>query len=152
MAEKAMMCPHCQGHHLPTAELPREVVIVVPCPGCQELAVLFRDKVVPVDRSLMQSGTRRQRILHIAEIIMEFVDSGVVPEANAILLGENLPIFMPEPEVDADADDCDADAEMDGSGCDECAASPISDAEFEQFQKVDLRAIDNAAAFRRIFG
>lgn len=147
MAEKALMCPHCQGHHLPTSELPREVVIVVPCPGCQELAVLFREKVVPVDKALLQSGTRRQRILHIAEIITEFIDSGVIPEAEAVLLSEDLPIFSSEHGHCEDHED-----EVEHSFCGDSSPNLITDAEFEQFQKVELRAIDNAAAFRQIFG
>ncbi len=133
MSNDTLICPHCQQHPLPTGELPKEVVIVVPCPGCGELAVMFRDMVVPVDRSLLRTGTRRKRILHIAEIITEFVDSGVIPEANSILLGENLPFLT--------TDDSDAPR-----------PNLISDEEFNQFQKVDLRAIDNAASFRRIFG
>lgn len=146
MAEKALMCPHCQGHHLPASELPREVVIVVPCPGCNELAVLFREMVVPVDKALLQSGTRRQRILHIAEIITEFIDSGVLPEAEAVLLSEDLP-FLSEQEHCEEHED-----EAEPSYCGEGGSNLISDAEFEQFQKVELRAIDNAASFRQIFG
>jgi len=133
MSNDALICPHYQQHPLPTGELPKEVVIVVPCPGCGELAVMFREQVVPVDRTLLRNGTRRKRILHIAEIITEFVDSGVIPEANSILLGEELPFLS--------TDDSDAPR-----------MNLISDEEFNQFQNVDLRAIDNAASFRKIFG
>lgn len=133
MSDHSLICPHCQQQPLPTGELPKEVVVVVPCPGCGELAVMFREMVVPVDRALLRSGTRRKRILHIAEIITEFVDSGVIPEANSILLGENLPFLAAE------------DSDTPG-------ANPITDEEFSQFRKVELRAIDNAASFRRIFG
>ena len=135
MSSDALICPHCQQQHLSTGDLPKEVVVVVPCPGCGELAVMFREMVVPVDRSLLRSGTRRKRILHIAEIISEFVDSGVIPEANSILLGEHLPFLAAE----------------DASGA-RPLPNPITDEEFVQFQKVDLRAIDNAASFRQIFG
>lgn len=142
MAENTVICPHCQGHHLPTAELPREVVVVIPCPECKELAVLFRDKVVPVNRNLMKTGTRRQRILHIAEIMTEFIDSGVLPEAQSILLGDNLPFLSTEDCTPAAPASCYEDTHP----------KTISDEEFLQFQQVELRAIDNAAQFKRIFG
>lgn len=138
MADETLTCPHCQGCHLPTAQLPKEVVVVVPCPACSELAVMFRKKVVPIDRNLLQGGTRRQRILHIAEIITEFIDSGVVPEANNILLGDNLPFLAGGGDIPP--------------GKVTSAPNLISDEEFAQFRANELRALDNPASFRKIFG
>jgi hypothetical protein len=144
MEEKTLVCPHCDGTHLSTGHLPKEVVAVVPCPACQGLCVTFREKVVPLDKTLLKSGTRRQRILHIAEIITEFVDSGVVPEANSILLGDNLALFEGEESA----------PHAEAARAHEHTAKPVSitDEEYLQFQQVELRSIDNAAFFRRTFG
>lgn len=142
MEDKELVCPHCSGTHLNTAQLPTEVIAVVPCPACQELCVLFRGKVLAVDKRLLRTGTRRQRILHIAELITEFVDSGVIPEANSILNGEGAESFAANDQEVGKA-----------PSQDRCAGgAPISDEEYLLFQQVELRAIDNAAFFRRTFG
>lgn len=142
MDDHGLVCPHCQAGPLRTDDLPVEVFAVIPCPACRELCVLFRGTVLPLNKNLLRTGTRRQRILHIAELITDFVDSGALPEAQHILMDDEAHL--------AEGDD--AAPPVPHAHTHAAAAEPISEEEYRLFQQVELRAIDNAAYFRRNFG
>lgn len=132
----AVVCPHCQSKELQGPPVPKEVVVVMPCPHCHEWAVLFRGKIVPLKRDVILHGTRRERILHIAEVITEYLEAGILPEPG--LTEEMRAAFGgAEPEAAADPHE---------------HMTPISDRELEKFVKIDLKCIDNGAYFRRHFG
>ena len=131
-----VMCPHCQSRKIASARVPRDVVVVMPCPACSELVVFFRRKVIALDRKVLEGGTRHERKMHIATIIAEFLEPGLLKFA------------IPEPVVhDDDSDDDDfleADAEP--------QLPPISEREVREFTRIHLRRLDNADYFRRHLG
>jgi hypothetical protein len=136
-----VVCPHCKTHRIITTKVPKDVVAVMPCPNCHELAVLFRNKIIPIDRRVLEDGTKEERTQHLAQVITEFLDAGILPfqEGSA---GFESAIEMPM----GDSDDYESDSEELQS------LEPISDKEAEKFGRVDLKCLDDAAYFKRHFG
>jgi len=136
-----VVCPHCKTHRIITTKVPKDVVAVMPCPNCNELAVLFRSKIIPIDRRVLEDGTKEERTQHLAQVITEFLDAGILPfqEGNT---GFESAIEMPMGE----SDDYESDSE------DLQSLEPISDKEAEKFGRVDLKCLDDAAYFKRHFG
>lgn len=128
-----VICPHCQSRRISSARVPKDVVVVMPCPACSELVVFFRRKVIALDRKVLEAGTRQERKMHIATIIAEFLEPGL------------LKFHIPEPFVhDSDSDEDDI---IDGEN--EPELPPISEREVREFTRVHLRRLDNAEYFRR---
>jgi len=135
-----VICPHCKSHRIITSRVPKDVVAVMPCPNCHELAVLFRNKIIPIDRRVLEEGTKEERTQHLAQVITEFLEAGILPfQAGA---GD----FSSHLESEGDSDD------LDGIPDDLVEMDPISDKEAEKFARVDLKCLDDAAYFRRHFG
>ncbi len=132
-----VVCPHCQAQRSVGTSVPKEVVVVMPCPSCKEWAVVYRNKVVALKREVLTRGSRKARILHLAEVLAEFLDSGVLPTAG---LDPELRAAFGESADEDYGDDYGEEVE------------PISDHEFEKFTKIDLKCLDNASYFRRHFG
>lgn len=112
---------------------------MMPCPACQELVVLFRDKVIAVSRKILQNGTREERKSHLADIVAEFLDAGVLGAAEGIGFG------MPN--------DMDPDEEFDEAEAVPVAPphTPISREEIDRFVKIDLRRLDDPLYFKKHF-
>lgn len=132
-----LVCPHCKSHRILAVRPPKDVVVVMPCPSCQGLVVLFRSKVIALSRRTLEQGSREQIITHIADVIGEFLDAGVFPGfAERGSTG-------PAPEAGTEeAEDMDAASSV----------PLISPDELERFVKIELKCIDNPAYFRRHFG
>ena len=112
----------------------------MPCPVCNELAVLFRDKVIPLSRRIIEQGSFEERKAHLAGIIAEFLEDGAIPFTLEQLQGRHespapryKPYQAPDPLLEEDD------------------STPISDEEFDKFVRIDLKCIDNAAYFKRHF-
>ncbi len=139
---KLVLCPHCKAHRIATAKVPKEVVVVMPCPNCHELVILFRQKAIALDRRVIEKGTMDERKAHLAEVIAEFIEPGMFdfqvmdPEAASAL------------ETDEDfVEGVDAhESEEEGED------QPISQLELDRFVKIDLKRIDDPVYFRRHFG
>jgi hypothetical protein len=113
---------------------PKDVVVVMPCPACHGLVVLFRDKVIALSRDILERGTRKQVVSHIADIIGEFLDAGVFPsfgKHSSDAHSDDTPEYEPETEV---------------------SFEPISKEEMDRFVKIELKCLDNPAYFKRHFG
>ena len=132
------MCPHCNSGELAVAKMHRDVVVVMPCPQCSGLVVMFRRKALALDRAILERGTKQERKMHIAGIIAEFLEPGLLRFATAS--GE----LEPAPG----GSDASAEAESAASA----APSPISDEEMREFTRVDLRRLDDRDYFKRYFG
>ena len=97
--------------------------------------MFFRRKVIALDRKVLEGGTRDERKMHIAGIIAELLEPGL------------LRFTMPEPIINDDSDDddfLDADAEPE--------LPPISEREVREFTRIHLRRLDNADYFHRHLG
>lgn len=137
---KLVTCPHCGHRHIVTSKIPRDVVVVLPCPSCQEFVVFFREKTIGLKRDIIDNGTFEDRKEHIAEVIAEFLEAG-------------LPWTEQDPKEDGDdtpyleeASDDDSDDDL------EAITNPITQSEIDRFVKLELQRIDDSAYFRRLFG
>ncbi len=110
----------------------------MPCPACRELSVVFRDKVIPLNRRIIEQGTMEERKMHLATVIAEFLEAGLFPRG--------LGAIHTEPEHQAE------EAGPDAEPLFEEPPTPISKEEFDKFVRIDLKCIDNPAYFRRHFG
>ena len=128
-----VVCPHCKSHRMVATKVPREVVAVMPCPACNELAVLYRGKVIGINRRIIEQGSKIERTEHLAEVIAEFLEAG-------------LPSFM------TDHDEPGESSETEAAEHRPEPVMPISDQEFEKFVRIDLKCLDNGAYFKRHFG
>ena len=48
-----LTCPHCRSGRLAGAPVPKDVVVVMPCPACSGLVVMFRKKALALDRKIL---------------------------------------------------------------------------------------------------
>jgi len=133
-----LLCPHCQSRRIASARVPKDVVVVMPCPACSQLVVFFRRKVVALDRKVLEKGSRDERKMHIASIIAEFLEPGLLKFA------------IPEPFIDdeeaEEEDFLEVDQEQDPE------LPPISERELKEFTRVQLRRLDNPEYFKRHLG
>lgn len=134
-------CPHCGKNRIITTDVPRDVVVVVPCPECKEFVVLFRDKTVGLSRRILEHGTREERTAHLAEVIEAFIEPGMFS-------GDDAASRIEGAEVSPLGEDADDDADAEGA----YEAEPITQDEVDRFVRIDLKRIDNARYFRRHFG
>lgn len=151
-----IVCPHCNTQRIVTTDVPKDVVAVLPCPACNELSVLFRGKVIPLNRQIIEEGSFEERKEHLSEVIAEFLEAGLLSsssEFNFSTQSDDSPEEAP-PHVDRPVRRPRRRkvrkpfpmAEVHGEG------GPISDQEFDQFVRFELRSIDDPAYFKKHFG
>ncbi len=140
---KRLECPHCQEKRISHAKFTSDVVVVMQCPGCHELVVVFRSKIVGLDRRLLEHGDREERKKHLATVIAEFLDPDVLNlNFDKLALGIGLGASVPHAETqDSAEEDSDDDESVD----------PISDSELRSFTQDELSKLDDSDYFRRHF-
>lgn len=131
-------CPHCGAPRIILSRIPKDVVVVLTCPNCSELVVVFRHRAAGLSRRVIEQGSFAEKKEHIAEIIAEFLDPSMLTFS---------PIDGSEPEEEAETS-VDV-AELIG---DSPLRGPISETEIEQFVRVDLNRLDESSYFRKYFG
>ena len=135
----AVVCPHCGAHRVVAAKVPHDVVLILPCPACHELVILFRGQTIALSRKIIRTGATEECRNHIADIVMQFLERG---------------LFLMDP-TDA-PDDGEAPAQAPSGRrrrtAESTAPGPITQEEVERFLRVDLKCIDDAAYFRKYFG
>lgn len=135
---KRLCCPHCGEKVFFTGKLPDEVVAVLACHQCQELYVLFRNRIIPLNKQVLESGTFDERKEHLAEVIAKFLEGG---------------LFSLSPQnQDAESFMEDAADVAGGLNNEKQPGIPITDQEMEHFLRIDLQHLDNPTYFKRIFG
>ncbi|MBN2308245.1 MAG: hypothetical protein JXR94_04695 [Candidatus Hydrogenedentes bacterium] len=134
---KALTCPHCGNHRIVTTKVPKDVIVVVPCPSCGELVVLFRNKAIALNREIVEKGSFEDRKIHFAEIIAEFLESGMFTSLTESSHPEGFEFPAQDGKPEALFEEHD---------------EPITEREFERFVRVDLKRIDEASYFRKHFG
>lgn len=143
---KHLTCPHCGSSRIGANRVPKDVVVVLPCPVCHELVVIYRNKAAAANREILENGTKEQRKAHIAEIVMEFLDS---------LVFRSFPFDGARGGKDRDEHE-EVEAEMEETMGDLASHlmqphASISQQEIDRFVKVDLQRIDDPDYFRRHF-
>ena len=138
-------CPHCGKTRIMTTRIPRDVVVMLPCPECHELVVLFRGKAIPLNREVLRNGTKEERRNHIAEIVEECLPPELFSEVvNWDFTDAGLPIAFGDRKVRRRRRG--AAPEEDGRD------RPITDEEVARFRKFELHRINEPRYFKKYFG
>ena len=138
-----VQCPHC-GARGQIMVPPIGAMIIGPCPQCKEMVVVFCGQVLALDKDIMQGGEVEERREHLMSVLTDFLRDRV-----GKLLADN----APGEDEDAEEDDTIV-AASDVPSSDTAVRSqpgPISDAEIQRFNSVDLKLLDNDAYFRSVF-
>lgn len=148
---KLVLCPHCGHRHIVGSSIPKDVVVVMPCPSCNDLVVLFRNKTIGLKRQIIEEGTFEERKDHIAEVISHFLGPDILlPEGFASAEAVN---ELDQPDDDSDEDEAaEWSAQEAEEGEESPNSNPITQREFERFVKIDLQQIDDYSYFKRHFG
>ena len=132
-------CPHCgaQGQVLLP---PQGMIVVGPCPQCQELVAVFCGKAFALDKDTMLHGSAEEKSEHLMGLLCEFVEDRIDD-----LLGRG-----------HDDSEAESDTPMvepfTSPRAHRGTAGAISETEFEEFLRRDLPHLDDANYFRAIFG
>lgn len=137
---KQIDCPHCGHSNITKVSVSKDVVVVLPCPSCSEWIALFRDRVIRLDRRIIQAGSRDEKIAHISEIIVEFLDSGGL---SAITFGD---------EVTGDHEQSVPTPPRKSPRTSKKVRGPITQTEMDRFKEFELDKIDESGYFRKHFG
>lgn len=132
------MCPHCKARQIVTARVPKDVVVVMPCPACGEWVVLFRDKIIGISRKILEKGSNDERKAHLADVIGEFLDAGVFAKESEYFHEEESGVSRRPRQRPARRRPR--------------ANKPITQEELDRFVKIELRRLDNAEYFKKHFG
>ena len=135
-------CPHCGHDHEFDSDLPNDVVVVLPCPECHNLVVLFRNRAIGLDRKILEGGSFEERRGHIAEKLEEHRFE--IAEGIAEVLESGIPwrdgVKGGEAAESKKSDAVEGDDE-----------EPITKGDVDDFVRLELHRIDDAQYFRRTF-
>jgi len=110
------------------------MVVIVTCPNCHEMVILFRNQTIPLKRSVLENGTFEERKEHLAEIIARFFESGGFSfDAEELSEGRR---GAPDHEGEAEGDP---------------HQGPITHAEYRRFIELELDCIDDPGYFKKHF-
>ena len=135
MKPEKKLCPHCNARTLPIGRVAGHVVAIMDCPCKEELLVLFQDKVIPLNRSILEEGDFASRKDHLGEIAARVFDWGVRAQRGEAAGA-----------IEFTAEDARALKRRTESQLPE-----ITEEELSKFVRVDLKCLDNANYFRRHF-
>lgn len=141
---RKIVCPHCNAARALSNRVPRDVVAVMPCPKCHELAVYYRGHGIALNRHALFEGTKEERRDHLADVIGQFLDAGGLPTSGFDLeglLAGDASDRVPEAEAPDEQDPFDGED-----------MGAITQQEVDKFTRIDLKCIDNPAYFRKHFG
>lgn len=142
-----LVCPHCKAHRIATARVPKDVVVVMPCPGCGELNVLYRNHAIALDRHVLENGTFDERKSHLAHVIAEFLETGIFSASFEIIPGAGREEGEEEPPpFDLRRRKPRRILRRRRNG------KPITDEEFQAFKSHGLKQIDDPETFKKLFG
>ncbi|MCK5861023.1 MAG: hypothetical protein KAH38_00970 [Candidatus Hydrogenedentes bacterium] len=137
-------CPHCGEAGFSAKKLPREVVAIMSCQHCNELSVLFRKKIIPLDKHILESGSFDERKDHLATVIAQFLELGLLSFDPSNASSGGVMFGLPQ------ASSLKRRKRKKESVTQDDAL--ISDQELDRFVRVDLKCIDNPTYFKKIFG
>lgn len=133
-------CPHCgvEGQLIvPETDL----IIVGPCPECNNTVVIFAGRALPLDTALMSQATKEEAYAHLYKTLKKFVRERLDQLFNAPVAGAN-----DAQEAAAESGEKHTDQ---GGQHQEMSISPQ---EMHEFISRELHLIDNPSYFKSIFG
>lgn len=144
-----VICPHCNQQKIGSGKLPPDVVMILPCPSCHEFSIVFRNKAIPINRRIIEKGSRKERVEHLASIVEMFLDLAM-PE-----------IEQQNGEINRDAQQESIEEENKKNIFKPRSSqqsfvtnqpSPISAEEVKLFIEKEINSIDDPELFRKYFG
>ena len=122
-----VQCPHCQAQGRVRFPLVGVIFIIIPCPECEGMFVVFLERVLALDTETMTGKDQEEKQAHLYDVIASFLE-----ERIAVMVGaQTNSASEPSPE--------------DNNPC------PITDEEMLDLSDT-LKLLDNAKFFRAIFG
>jgi hypothetical protein len=143
-----IVCPHCRKHKIFSSKVPKDMIVVMPCPACNELVVLFQNRVLAVSRKILEHGTFEERKMHFAELIAQFFEQGLSFEQMAQEAAESAAEESEMPmENRMEFGELLRRAFHRHGG--PVRVGPITQEELDQFVRVELRRMDDPDYFRK---
>lgn len=144
-----IICPHCNQQKIGSGKLPPDVVMILPCPLCHEFSIVFRNKAIPINRRIIEKGSRKERVEHLASIVEMFLDLAM-PEIERQSGELNI-----EEKQDAIEDENKKNLFKPRSSQQSFVTnqpSPISAEEVKIFIEKEINSIDDPELFKKYFG
>jgi len=140
-----ILCPHCNQQKIGSGRLPPDVVMILPCPNCHEFSIVFRNRAIPINRHIIEKGSRKERIEHLASIVEMFLELAM-PELEQQKSNDTL---ERELEEEQRKNLCQSQSEQPMLGN---KISPISAEEVRIFIEKEINSIDDPEFFKKYFG
>lgn len=145
----AIDCPHCKAPHIISTKSPKDVVVVLQCPACHELVVVFRSKAIALNRRIVEQGTTEERKAHMAEVIVEFLEASDLLHMINGTLSQNPVPDEDSPEGESVRESLSPESLMEAAAR---RPGPITSDEMRRFLEIELQCIDDPSYFRKHFG
>lgn len=159
---KLVGCPHCGHRHIVTSPIPADVVVVLPCPSCQEFVVFYRNQILGMKRDILDASEPGREKEQIADALSAYLATDP-PEGDAPIIGRDMLSSSAQENAededfaDEEPDDEDmapeASGEADGESEDPAKriTRPITSHEIVTFIESELPRIDDPGYFKRTF-
>ncbi len=143
-----IICPHCNKQKIGSGKLPPDVVMILPCPSCHEFSIVFRNRAIPINRRIIEKGSRKERVEHLASIVEMFLDLAM-PELER----ENKEIDNDDKQEIVEEERQNIFKQRSGhQSLTGNQPSPISAEEIKIFIEKEINSIDDPELFRKYFG
>jgi hypothetical protein len=147
-----IICPHCNQQKIGSGRLPADVVMILPCPLCHEFSIVFRNKAIPINRRIIEKGSRKERIEHLASIVEMFLELAMpeLEQSNTNdseqIISEKEGIFEEESKRISPRN---SESKQISS---ESKSAPISAEEVKSFIEKEINSINDPEFFKKYFG
>jgi len=144
-----IICPHCNQQKIGSGKLLPDVVMILPCPSCHEFSIVFRNKAIPINRRIIEKGSRKERIEHLASIVEMFLDLAmpeIERQSDEINKSENQEALEEENQKNLFKSKSSQQSFVTNQ------SSPISAEEVKLFIEKEINSIDDPELFKKYFG
>jgi len=144
-----IICPHCNQQKIGSGKLPPDVVMILPCPSCHEFSIVFRNKAIPINRRIIEKGSRKERIEHLASIVEMFLDLAmpeIERQSDEINKSKNQEALEEENQKNLFKSKSSQQSFVTNQ------SSPISAEEVKLFIEKEINSIDDPELFKKYFG
>lgn len=144
-----IVCPHCNQQKIGSGKLPPDVVMILPCPSCHEFSIVFRNRAIPINRRIIEKGSRKERVEHLASIVEMFLDLAIpeLERKDGEINNENTEDTADEESKRNSFKPRGTPQSLVGN-----QPSPISAEEVKLFIEKEINSIDDPELFKKYFG
>ncbi|MFP4501233.1 MAG: hypothetical protein ACLFTT_09575 [Candidatus Hydrogenedentota bacterium] len=153
MSLTEVTCPHC-GTKGQVIMPPAGAIIVGPCPQCEDMVVLFCERVLPLDSKIILQKSSEEKRQHLLDVLTGFLQErlqqlfdGATPPGHIQGVHDE-----PIPHKQTPAEKKAIQEEVPETAEETAEEWHISMEEIEKFTQMDLPLLDNKDYFHAIFG